>query len=127
MMRAMSSPADGRLHRARRSVAPGREDLAMSAPTTDDATDRVAVPPVVDQPAWEAALAALRTREKAATRELDAIAAARRRLPMVELPGRSPASSPGSSSSRPTTPASSSSPRARSTRPSRTAIGSATG
>ena len=44
------------------------------------------VPPVVDQDAWEAALADLRAREKAATRELDAIAAARRRLPMVELP-----------------------------------------
>ena len=42
--------------------------------------------PIVDQPTWEAALADLRTREKAATRELDAIAAARRRLPMVELP-----------------------------------------
>jgi predicted dithiol-disulfide oxidoreductase (DUF899 family) len=44
------------------------------------------VPPVVDQEAWEAALVELRAREKAATRELDAIAAARRRLPMVELP-----------------------------------------
>ena len=44
------------------------------------------VPPVVDQQSWEAALAELRTREKAATRELDAIAAARRRLPMVEMP-----------------------------------------
>jgi len=31
-------------------------------------------------------LAELRAREKAATRELDAVAAARRRLPMVELP-----------------------------------------
>lgn len=48
--------------------------------------DDLAVPPVVDQPAWEAALAELRVREKAATRELDAVAAARRRLPMVELP-----------------------------------------
>ena len=45
-----------------------------------------ATPPIVDQPTWEAALAELRVREKAATRELDAIAAARRRLPMVELP-----------------------------------------
>ena len=45
-----------------------------------------AVPPIVDQDTWEAALAELRVREKAATRELDAIAAARRRLPMVELP-----------------------------------------
>ncbi len=45
-----------------------------------------AVPPVVEQDTWEAALAELREREKAATRELDVIAAARRRLPMVELP-----------------------------------------
>jgi len=46
----------------------------------------VAIPPIVDQHSWEAALAELRAREKAATRELDAIAAARRRLPMVALP-----------------------------------------
>ncbi len=58
----------------------------MTAPSTDDALQPVAVPPIVDQPTWEAALAELRSREKAATRELDAIAAARRRLPMVELP-----------------------------------------
>src|SRR6187401_1463126 len=45
-----------------------------------------ATPPIVDQQTWEDALAVLRAREKAATRELDAIAAARRRLPMVELP-----------------------------------------
>lgn len=45
-----------------------------------------ALPPVVDQPTWQAALDELRVREKAATRELDAIAAQRRRLPMVELP-----------------------------------------
>ena len=51
-----------------------------------DGLDPVAVPPIVDRATWEAALADLRTREKAATRELDAIAAARRRLPMVELP-----------------------------------------
>ena len=43
-------------------------------------------PPVVDQQAWRAALDDLRAREKAATRELDAIAAQRRRLPMLELP-----------------------------------------
>jgi predicted dithiol-disulfide oxidoreductase (DUF899 family) len=45
-----------------------------------------ALPPVVDASAWEKELAALRVREKAATRELDAIAAQRRRLPMVEMP-----------------------------------------
>jgi predicted dithiol-disulfide oxidoreductase (DUF899 family) len=46
----------------------------------------IAIPPIVDEATWEARLAELRAREKAATRELDAIAAARRRLPMVELP-----------------------------------------
>ncbi|MCV7255019.1 DUF899 domain-containing protein [Mycobacterium hackensackense] len=45
-----------------------------------------AKPPVADPQTWRAALDELRIREKAATRELDAIAAARRRLPMVELP-----------------------------------------
>ena len=45
-----------------------------------------ALPPVVDRQTWQAALDDLRVREKAATRELDAIAAQRRRLPMVELP-----------------------------------------
>src|SRR3954465_6777696 len=45
-----------------------------------------ALPPVVDRQTWQAALAERRVRGKAATRELDAIAAQRRRLPMVELP-----------------------------------------
>ncbi len=45
-----------------------------------------ALPPVVDQQTWRAALEDLRKREKAATRELDAIAAQRRRLPMVQMP-----------------------------------------
>ncbi|MVA77172.1 DUF899 domain-containing protein [Auraticoccus sp. F435] len=45
-----------------------------------------ALPPVVDTATWREQLAALRAREKAATRELDAIAAQRRRLPMVEMP-----------------------------------------
>lgn len=45
-----------------------------------------ALPPVVDAATWEHRLEALRAREKAATRELDAVAAERRRLPMVEMP-----------------------------------------
>ncbi|MFZ0216209.1 MAG: DUF899 family protein, partial [Candidatus Dormiibacterota bacterium] len=44
-------------------------------------------PPVVDLATWQAARAELLIREKAHTREGDAIAAARRRLPMVELDG----------------------------------------
>ncbi|MBM2614060.1 DUF899 domain-containing protein [Actinoplanes sp. LDG1-06] len=46
----------------------------------------MAMPPVVDQATWRKELDALRAREKAATRELDAIAAQRRRLPMVRMP-----------------------------------------
>ena len=42
-------------------------------------------PEVVDRATFQADLDALRAREKAHTREGDAIAAARRRLPMVEL------------------------------------------
>jgi predicted dithiol-disulfide oxidoreductase (DUF899 family) len=45
-----------------------------------------ALPPVVDAETWWQELEELRVREKAATRELDAIAAQRRRLPMVKLP-----------------------------------------
>ncbi|MDQ1401159.1 MAG: hypothetical protein QOK20_3091 [Acidimicrobiaceae bacterium] len=57
----------------------------MSTQGTNDGRN-VAIPPIVDHQTWKAALAELRAREKAATRELDAIAAARRRLPMVEVP-----------------------------------------
>src|SRR5438132_2063421 len=44
-------------------------------------------PPVVDLATWQPAREELLVREKAHTREGDAIAAARRRLPMVELDG----------------------------------------
>lgn len=46
-----------------------------------------ALPPVTDRAAFEAGIEKLRLREKAHTREGDAIAAARRRLPMVEVDG----------------------------------------
>jgi len=46
-----------------------------------------AAPKVVDRATFQADLDALRVREKAHTREGDAIAAARRRLPMVEVDG----------------------------------------
>ncbi|MFI6343942.1 DUF899 family protein [Streptomyces sp. NPDC050560] len=45
-------------------------------------------PPVVGMAAWQAARDELLVREKAHTREGDALAAARRRLPMVEFDGR---------------------------------------
>src|SRR5216110_1672820 len=44
-------------------------------------------PPVVDLATWQAARGELLVREKAHTREGDAIAAARRRLPMVDFDG----------------------------------------
>jgi predicted dithiol-disulfide oxidoreductase (DUF899 family) len=47
--------------------------------------DTAAVPAVVDRATFHAELDALRVREKAHTHEGDAIAAARRRLPMVEV------------------------------------------
>src|SRR3954471_16612997 len=49
--------------------------------------DELGTPNIVDRSVFEAELAALRVREKAHTREGDAIAAARRRLPMVEVDG----------------------------------------
>ena len=55
----------------------------MDSTTT---TTTRALSPVVDAADWRRQLNELRVREKAATRELDAIAAQRRRLPMVEMP-----------------------------------------
>lgn len=54
-----------------------------------------ALPPVVDHDTWKQQLDELRVREKAATRELDAIAAQRRRLPMVKMPEYTLASKEG--------------------------------
>lgn len=42
-------------------------------------------PPIVSAEEWQAALAALRVKEKEATRARDALAAQRRRLPMTEI------------------------------------------
>ena len=53
-----------------------------------------ATPPIADRDSFEAELAALRVREKALTREKDAIAAARRRLPMVEVDPATPLDGP---------------------------------
>lgn len=52
--------------------------------------DQPASPNVVDRSAFQAELDKLRAREKAHTKEGDAIAAARRRLPMVEVDGSTP-------------------------------------
>ena len=58
------------------SASSGGPAAAASAPS---------LPAVTDRAAFEAELDRLRIREKAHTREGDAIAAARRRLPMVEV------------------------------------------
>jgi predicted dithiol-disulfide oxidoreductase (DUF899 family) len=55
----------------------GRPEIGVS--------DQAGAPVVVDRATFQAELDALRVREKAHTREGDAIAAARRRLPMVEV------------------------------------------
>ncbi|MDB6161181.1 MAG: hypothetical protein JWO04_4887 [Gammaproteobacteria bacterium] len=52
--------------------------------------DELGAPNIVDRSTFQAELDALRVREKAHTREGDAIAAARRRLPMVEVDGATP-------------------------------------
>ena len=57
---------------------------------TDFMSDELGAPKVVDRNTFHAELDALRVREKAHTREGDAIAAARRRLPMVEVDGATP-------------------------------------
>ena len=49
--------------------------------------DELAAPKIVDRSTFQAGLDALRVREKAHTREGDALAAARRQLPMVEVDG----------------------------------------
>jgi predicted dithiol-disulfide oxidoreductase (DUF899 family) len=52
--------------------------------------DERGAPNVVDRSTFQAELDALRAREKAHTREGDALAAARRRLPMVEMDSATP-------------------------------------
>src|SRR5580698_8519411 len=52
--------------------------------------DEFRAPKIADRSTFQAELDALRVREKAHTREGDAIAAARRRLPMVAVDGATP-------------------------------------
>src|SRR5258708_7609227 len=60
------------------------ESKNVGGPAAGD-TDTLGMPAVVDRATYQAELDQLRGREKAHTREGDAIAAARRRLPMVEV------------------------------------------
>ena len=65
----------------------GTQDPPLTAPP---AADGDGLPEIADRAAWQAAVDELRVREKAHTREGDAIAAARRRLPMVEVEAATP-------------------------------------
>src|ERR1700745_1581457 len=56
----------------------------------DFKSDELGAPKIVDRSTFQAERDALRVREKAHTREGDAIAAARRRLPMVEVDATTP-------------------------------------
>ena len=58
--------------------------------TNPSAIGDAAMPPVADRAAFQSELDRLRVREKAHTHEGDAIAAARRRLPMVEVDPQTP-------------------------------------
>ncbi len=69
------------------------EPTTGQAPAADE-QDAAALPPVTDRAAWQAELDNLLVREKARTREGDAIAAARRRLPMVEVDPAIPLTGP---------------------------------
>jgi predicted dithiol-disulfide oxidoreductase (DUF899 family) len=77
----------------RRLQIQGRSDGKQEKETvvTEDSANS---PPVTDRAAFEAELGALRAREKAHTREGDAIAAARRRLPMTEVDASLPLTGP---------------------------------
>lgn len=59
----------------------------MTTPPEDQTSTRPGRPPVVDLATWQTVRDGLLDREKAHTREGDAIAAARRRLPMARIDG----------------------------------------
>jgi predicted dithiol-disulfide oxidoreductase (DUF899 family) len=61
------------------------DDSAKTGEPAGGGASAPGLPEVTDRATWQAQLDALRVREKVHTREGDAIAAARRRLPMVEV------------------------------------------
>jgi predicted dithiol-disulfide oxidoreductase (DUF899 family) len=62
-----------------------KQDAGHVGTAAADDAGLTGAPAVTDRDSWQAQLDELRVREKAHTREGDAIAAARRRLPMVEV------------------------------------------
>ncbi|MGW3572013.1 DUF899 family protein [Streptomyces sp. NPDC000941] len=71
-------------------LPPGRTDFRQAQPGPQAADVFQNRPPVVSRREWLAVIGTLRAREKAHTREGDAIAAARRRLPMTEVDPSTP-------------------------------------
>jgi predicted dithiol-disulfide oxidoreductase (DUF899 family) len=59
----------------------------MEGKINDSVQNELGSPPIVDRSTFQKEIEALRAREKAHTREGDSIAAARRRLPMVQVNG----------------------------------------
>ena len=68
-----------------RPVIPSAAPTLEATMTDEQKTSAPPLPAVVDRATWQAQIDSLLVREKAHTREGDAIAAARRRLPMVEV------------------------------------------
>ena len=66
----------------------------MTTTPSDPTTALPGRPPVVDLATWQAARDELLVRETAYTRESDRLAAARRRLPMVEVDASTPVIGP---------------------------------
>src|ERR1700689_3206106 len=69
------------------AATPPKTSVAKERTMKDITSDEPRAPKIVDRHTFQAELDALRVQEKAHTREGDAIAAARRRLPMVEVDG----------------------------------------
>ena len=90
-IKRLAEAAHAEAKKKRRALKATREETVMTDESTNlgrpaaGATNAPSLPAVVDRATFQAELDALRVREKAHTREGDAIAAARRRLPMVEV------------------------------------------
>lgn len=67
-----------------------QREMELGGPEAAVLIDSAPTPQIVDRQAWQQQLDELLLREKAHTREGDAIAAARRRLPMVEVDPATP-------------------------------------
>ena len=83
---ASSPPADSEVIFPLLGISERTDERKATTGFGDTPTDQApAVPTAVDRAAWQAEVDALRVREKAYTHEGDALAAARRRLPVVKM------------------------------------------